>query len=138
MFILHHHPERNTRTQTHSLVLARRVKTPTLSAPGRGPVYLLTIFHLFPHGHLCFTDPTLHGDLVWESQVHVHRLRLRHDRALCQRTGWSPHCALTIEGHASASPSRRPAQEEARLALSPLSHSYHTIAAPSGPARPFG
>ena len=135
MFILHHHPERNIRTQIHSLVLPQGVKTPTVGTPGRGPACLL---HLFLDGHLCFTDSTLHGDLFWESRLHVHRLWLRHDPALCQRTGWSLHCALTIEGHASTSPSCLPAPEETQLAPSPSSRAYHAIAAPSGSAKPSG
>jgi len=65
MFILHHHPKRET--HTNSLVgVTRGVKTPTVGAPSRGPTCLVMIFHLFPDGHLSFTDSTLHSDLVWE------------------------------------------------------------------------
>jgi len=72
-----------------------------------------SISHSFPDGHSFFTDSALHGDLVWESRVHVHWLRLRHDLALDQRTGRSPRCASTVEGPESSSPLCLPAQEKA-------------------------
>ena len=54
--------------------------------------------HLFLDGHSHFTDPALHGDLVQEPRVHVHRFWLRHDPALGQRTKRTLQCTRTIEG----------------------------------------
>ena len=88
-------------------------KTPTVGAPGRGPACFSPISHSFPDGHSRFADSALHGDLVWESRVHVNWLRLRHDLALDQRTGRSPRRASTVEGPETPSPPRLPAQEEA-------------------------
>jgi len=89
--------------------------------PGSSVVfYRFPIF--FPDGHPCFADSALHGDLVREPRVHVHRFRLRHDPALGQRTGRSSHCAHPIKSSQTASPPRLPAKEEAWTAPpSPLS-----------------
>jgi len=138
MSILHHHPERRTHTQIQSLVLPPGLKRRQL-APQVGVLRVsLTISHLFLHGHHRLTDSTLHGDLVWEPRVHVHRLRLWHDLALCQRIGGCSHCAHTIEGRASTSPPRLPAQEEARSAQSPPPHGCYVIATLCRAARPLG
>jgi len=88
-------------------------KTPTVGAPGRGPACFSSVSHSFPDGSSCFVDSALHGDLVWESRVHVYGLRLRHDLALSQRTGRSPCCPSTVEGPETPSPPRLPTQEEA-------------------------
>jgi len=79
----------------------------------------LSISHSFPDGYSCLADSALHGDLVWESRVHVHGLRLRHDLALSQRTRRSPRCTSTVEGPETPSPPCLPAQEEARTAPPP-------------------
>jgi len=95
-------------------------KTPAVGAPGRGPACFSLISHSFPDGHSHFADSALHGDLVWESRVHVYWLRLRRDLALDQRTRRSPRRASTIEGPETSSPSRFPAQEEVWSAPSSL------------------
>ena len=71
------------------------------------------ISHSFPDGHSRFADSALHGDLVWEPQVDVYWLWLRHDPTLGQRTGRSSRYASTIEGSETSSPPCLPAQEEA-------------------------
>jgi len=116
---LHHHLGEGTRTQIHSLVLPPGVKTPTVGTLGRGTACFPPTSHLLPDGHSRLADPTLHGDLVWEPRVHVHRFRLRHDPALDQRTGRGSHHARTIKGSKTASPPRLPAQEEAWTASPP-------------------
>jgi len=94
-------------------------KTPTVGTPGRGPACFSSVSHSFPDGSSCLADSALHGDLVWESRVHVYGLRLRHDPALSQRTGRTPRCTSSVEGPKTPSPPRLPAQEEARTAPPP-------------------
>ena len=92
------------------------VKTPTVGAPGRRQVGVLHVVinaHLFLDGYPRLADPTLQGDLVREPRVHVHRLQLRHDLALSERTGRGMRCAHAIEGPTAASPPCFPAEEEA-------------------------
>jgi len=79
-----------------------------------------SISHSFPDGCSRLADSVLHGDLVWESRVHVYGLRLRHDLALSQRTRRNPCCTSTVEGPKTPSPPCLPAQEEARTASPPL------------------
>jgi len=69
---LHHHQGKGS-MHINSLVGVTPVgKTPTVGAPGRGPACFFIDFPSFPDGHSLFTDSALHGDLVWESRVHVH------------------------------------------------------------------
>ena len=127
MSFLHHHPEEGARTQIHSLVLPPGIKTPTVGVPGRGPACFPLISHLLPDGHSRLVDPTLHGDLVWEPRVHVHRFRLRHDPALDQRTGRGSYHAHTIKGSEMASPPCFPTQEEAWAAWPSPLHRFTDI-----------